>query len=860
MTSPATRLDGRRAALLLLLVLCFAQQALVLRDGLRLLLAGPDVLPRAGLAVEAGGVVRSVDGVHAGVLSAGDVIVAVDGAPWRGRASLSAPVAARRAGDELRLRASRDGAERDVALVLQPRPPLDGGSQALLIVLVLLSPLLAIALGFGVAWMRPRDPLAWLLLLLLIGFAAMGERDQIQRAAWPDLLRPLALFWRHALGALWPLALFLLALRFPDRLGLDARFPWVKWLIGVPAVLDALLVGAYFVADADRPAAVATLGAWLGHAQLPRFVLSNVAIGSFFAITGYRMGTTQDPDDRRRLRLLNFGATAALLPIFPFVLASGVFGTSWSSFSPLLLVPALLALALLPLTLAYVIVVERAMGISVVVRQGLQYALARRGIRVLQGLGIGLALTAGLALALDPALNRPRKIQAIATGVLFAVVAGRAGERLRRWLDRRFFREAYDAERILGEVADELQELVDVRKVVDTLARRLSGALHASRLAVLLREGSVLQPALALGYEGPPPPAFELDGPVARRLAVAKEPPRVYLDDPESWVNQAEAEPERPRLQALGSELLLPLATRTGLLGFLALGPKKSEEPYSPLDVRLLRSVATQAALALHNAQLAEQVAAEVAQRARFNRELEIAREVQEQLYPRELPRAPGLDLAGHCRPARGVGGDYYDFLDLDDGRVGIAIGDISGKGIPAALLMASLQASLRSQRIAGARTDLATLMGNLNRLIHDASPSNRYATFFYGEYDPRDGRLAYVNAGHNAPMLFRKAGDAPERLEVGGPVIGLLPVAAYQSGEVVLHPGDALLGFTDGISEAMDPADEEWGEPRLTEAFRACGGLAASAAVERLIAAADAFAAGAPQHDDMTVIVVRRG
>ncbi len=852
-------IDGRRAALLVLLALCLAQQGLVLRDGLRLLLGAPDLLPRAGLSVEAGGRVRSVADAHAGRLAEGDVIVAVDGEPWQGRASLSAPVAAKRAGDVVRLKVSREGVVRDVALVLQPRPELDGGNRALLIVLVLLSPLLAIALGFGVAWVRPRDPLAWLLLLLLTGFTAMGELEMIQRSAWPEPLRPLALFWRHGLGASWPLALLLFALRFPDRLPLDQRHPWVKWLVVVPLAADVLVLGLLAVADADHPRLAGALAGWLQVARLPRFVLSNVAIGSFFAITGYRMGTTQDPDDRRRLRLLNFGATAALLPIFPLVLANGLFGLSWASVSPLLMVPALLALALLPLTLAYVIVVERAMGISVVLRQGLQYALARRGIRVLQALGIGLALTAGLALALDPELNRPRKIQAIATGVLFAAVLGRAGERLRGWLDRRFFREAYDAERLLSEVSDELQELVDVRKVVDTLARRLSDALHASRLAVLLREGAALQPAFAVGYAGAPP-SFDTDGPVARRLTAAKEPPRVYLDDPESWANQPEAAAERPHLEALGSELLLPLATRTGLLGFLALGPKKSEEPYSPLDVRLLRSVATQAALALHNAQLAEQVAAEVAQRARFTREVEIAREVQEQLYPRELPRAPGLDLAGHCRPARGVGGDYYDFLALDDGRVGVAIGDISGKGIPAALLMASLQASLRSQTIGGARADLATLMANLNRLIHDASPSNRYATFFYGEYDPRDGRLAYVNAGHNAPMVFRAGGGEPERLEVGGPVIGLLPIAGYEAGEATLRPGDALLGFTDGISEAMNPADEEWGEPRLADAFRACAGLPAAAAVERLIAAADAFAAGAPQHDDMTVIVVRRG
>ncbi|MCM2257155.1 MAG: SpoIIE family protein phosphatase [Vicinamibacteria bacterium] len=859
MSSSTGAFGGRHAALLVLLALCLAQQALVLRDGLASLLAAPDRLPRAGLVVAADGRVLSVGaGQVAGPL-AGDRIVVVDGEPWQGRATLITTVAARRAGEELPLRVVREGRETAVAVTLQPRPVLGHGDRALLVVLVLLSPLLAIALGFGVAWVRPRDPLAWLLLLLLLGFTAMGELELIQRAAWPWPLRPIALFWRHALGTSWPFALFLFALRFPDRLPLDVRRPAFKWLLAGPLMIDAVVIGLYGVVAADFGAVATSFEAYAEAARLPRFVLTNLAIGSFFAITGYRMGTTRDADDRRRLRMLNFGATAALLPIFPLVLLNGIFGVPLATISPLYLVPALLALALLPITLAYVIVVERAMGISVVLRQGLQYALARRGIRVLQGIGAGLALTAGLGLALDPGLNRPRKIQAIATGVMFAVIVGRAGERVRRALDRRFFREAYDAERILSEVSEEVREIVDVRRLVDTLARRLSDALHASRLAVLLREGPFLQPALALGYGDGPPLAFDGNGPVARRLAEAKEPPRVYLDDPESWANQPAAAAERGQLQALGSELLLPLSTRSGLLGFLALGPKKSEEPYSPLDVRLLRSVAGQASLALHNAQLAEQVAAEVAQRARFTREVEIAREVQEQLYPRDLPRVPGLDLAGHCRPARGVGGDYYDFLSLDDGRIGIAIGDISGKGIPAALLMASLQASLRSQTIGGARGDLATLMGNLNRLIHDASPSNRYATFFYAEYDPSNGRLAYVNAGHNAPMLFRAGGGPPERLEVGGPVIGLLPIAAYVEGAALLRPGDALLGFTDGISEAMDPSDEEWGEERMAAAFEACAGLAAAPAVERMIEAADGFAAGAPQYDDMTVIVVRR-
>jgi sigma-B regulation protein RsbU (phosphoserine phosphatase) len=312
-------------------------------------------------------------------------------------------------------------------------------------------------------------------------------------------------------------------------------------------------------------------------------------------------------------------------------------------------------------------------------------------------------------------------------------------------------------------------------------------------------------------------------------------------------------------LKELDSQLLLPLAVKERLPGFISLGPKQSEEPYTNTDLRLLQSVATQAGLALENSRLTERIAAEVAQRERLNRELEIAREVQERLFPQKLPSISGMDYCGACRPALGVGGDYYDFLLLPADLFGIAIGDVSGKGIAAALLMASLQASLRSQAIQET-DDVAGLMGNVNRLVYDASAENRYATFFYAQYEPSTRNLTYVNAGHNPPAVLRKKGDEWEiiRLDAGGAVVGLLRSFPYSQASVTLEPGDTLVAFTDGISEAMNPAEEEWGEENLIEAMKDCQGLSASDTIARIIEAADRFAAGAKQHDDMTLIVVR--
>lgn len=309
-------------------------------------------------------------------------------------------------------------------------------------------------------------------------------------------------------------------------------------------------------------------------------------------------------------------------------------------------------------------------------------------------------------------------------------------------------------------------------------------------------------------------------------------------------------------LRTLDTQLLLSLSIKGRLLGFVSLGPKKSEEPYTGTDLKLLQSVAIQTGLALENSQLTAVIAADAAQRERLNRELEIAREVQERLFPQTLPPIAGLDYCGACRPAQGVGGDYYDFLALPEGKLGIAIGDVSGKGIAAALLMASLQASLRSQAII-CPAELDTLMRNVNRLVYEASASNRYATFFYAQYHPAALRLDYVNAGHNAPILFR-GGGAVIRLEDGGTVVGLLRNAPYRQSSVSLRPGDILLLFTDGISEAMTVENEEWGENRLVEAMKECDGLTAAETIQWVLAAADAFAGGAKQHDDMTLVVVK--
>jgi len=793
-------------------------------------------------------------------MRSGDIVVAIDGHAVHGLSDLFGATRRARLGDRLRVRVRSNSAaspiEKDLSIELPPFTYLGltkASSSAFpwIILPSILLPLFCILLGFWVAAVRVDDIAAWLLVILMLGFANTITEGRVLFGN-EDAIQPLLTAFVDGFNTLAPVALVFFGIVFPERLLLDRKFPWIKWLIFGPLLIEAAFSAGFTALTLHHLALARALWPFLLPLQTAGHYLRPTAYISFFAILIFKTIQAQSRDARRRLLLLDVGTTIGIAPFAILYILAVITGASYQGWP---VISVLVTLLIFPLTMAYVILVHRAMDVTVVLRQGVQYLLATGGIRILQ-----LVISIGIiAAAASAGANRSvsRRIILISFGLALLAGMGGFARRLRGWIDRRFFREAYEADAILADVAAQVRTMLETGPLLETVAGRVASALHVPRIAILLNGGEAFCPAYALGYPTPPAMSLSRQSLTVRRLSRAQHA-LVEFAEPDSWVQLAD-DTERAALEELKPELLLPLSLNDELLGIMSLGAKQSEEPFSKTDIRLLDSIAAQTGLALENGRLTEAIRAEAGAREKRNRELELAREVQERLFPQEYPRVPGLEYAGACRPALGVGGDYYDFIPVWESGLAIAIGDVSGKGISAALLMATLRAFLRGQTI-DRQTDLTAVISNLNRLVYESSAHNRYATFFFAVLDSSSRTLNYVNAGHNSPILIRPAGAGPTvlRLEEGGSVVGLMQSGCWNQGQVKLEPGDLLVAYTDGISEAMNGADEEWGEDRLIAAVQATRSAPPPAILDRIVASADEFVAGTPQYDDMTLIVMR--
>ncbi len=307
-------------------------------------------------------------------------------------------------------------------------------------------------------------------------------------------------------------------------------------------------------------------------------------------------------------------------------------------------------------------------------------------------------------------------------------------------------------------------------------------------------------------------------------------------------------------LRASGVKLAVPLISQGELIGVLNLGPRLSEQEYSSDDRKLLDSLTDQAAPALRVDQLVREQKAQAAARQRYEQELEVARLIQQHFLPKELPELPGWQVAAYYRPAREVGGDFYDVIPLPDGRVGFVVGDVTDKGVPAALVMSATRSVLRAavQRL----IEPGPVLERMNDHLCPDMPEKMFVTCLYGVLDPDTGRLRFANAGHDVPYV--KTAHGVRELRARGMPLGLMPDMSYEEREATLAPGESVLLHSDGIVEAHDSEGQMYGFPRLKETVAAAPG--GQRLIDRVLRELEAFTGpDAEQEDDITMVTLER-
>jgi sigma-B regulation protein RsbU (phosphoserine phosphatase) len=392
----------------------------------------------------------------------------------------------------------------------------------------------------------------------------------------------------------------------------------------------------------------------------------------------------------------------------------------------------------------------------------------------------------------------------------------------------------------LFDLGKEFGALLEMDKLVRLLVYSLMGQVGVNRYVICLSDGPDMH-IVASRIDGPPP-----QGELLASLGQLK---GATLVD-EMFVKQG-VDP-RPLLGDLGLKVIVPVQLKGEGKGLILLGERLSREPFSDGDLEFLASLGTLAMIALDNARLFQQTI----EKQRLEDELLIAREIQKGLLPSVLPLVPGFEIAAANVSSKQVGGDYYDVIPIEGERYVIAIGDVSGKGTPAALLMANLQATIRA--LVPLRLPLAELTGRVNDLMCQNTGGNKFVTFFWGIIDPTARTLTYVNAGHNYPYLVH-AGGSSDRLEKGGMILGVMSTTSpYEEENVSLRPCDVLVLFTDGVSEAMSIDSEEYGEPRLEAVLQQSVSLRAQELLAAIHQDVLRHARGAQQSDDITMMIVR--
>ena len=488
----------------------------------------------------------------------------------------------------------------------------------------------------------------------------------------------------------------------------------------------------------------------------------------------------------------------------------------------------------IPVSFAFAILKYRLMEIDVVIRKTVTYSIVSGCVAF-----VYFALAGGLGGLLITRAGVHSTWMTVGATLATVAVFVPVRKRVQNIVDRHFFRRREDLPRALRTLHAETTEIANLHALLNVVAENVVQVLKV-RNAVIFHKSLRDQTFMAdveVGLHDRVEPTALLKGlrfvcstPLLASAGVAFRPPGQLPDF------------ERVAVEHLGTALIVPMQRAEEKIGFMSIGRKLSDQEFEGDEIEFLAATADLTASAIYNLGLRKQA-----------QEYEEAREIQARLLPKQIPQVPGLEISGSWRPARIVGGDYFDVFKLSERRLGLCVGDVSGKGMPAALLMSNLQAVVKA--LATDDIPPETLVAKANRVMWVNTTEDKFITLFYALVDEERRTLQFTNAGHNAPVLTRQDGTQV-RLEEGGLIVGAFQDSGYRQGQVDLRPGDRLVMFTDGITEAANGEDEEFGEKRLVEACLSGRQLSAEALHKSLFDIVTEFCGGQFE-DDATVLVV---
>ncbi|TKJ38453.1 hypothetical protein CEE37_13120 [candidate division LCP-89 bacterium B3_LCP] len=575
------------------------------------------------------------------------------------------------------------------------------------------------------------------------------------------------------------------------------------------------------------------------------FTMISLQITIGFTILGFSHSRATDAIQKRQAALVLWGSGIGLVSLFFLLIFAGILFTAWfqaSRWTALIVTVFFLPLLFSPLSFAYAFGRYRLLEVEGKIKRGTRYISTTV---TLLAVFVGVTYLIGEILLRQFGIMDRTPTFMIALGLALGFTP--AWRRMQNVMERRFYPERHHLRTMARDFLHKVIAVPDRDTLWRRLEVRLKESLGVERIYPVV--ASTDQTKFHYHRDGVQDVTpFQMGQELMQKLQTSNRP--LLVDEAVASGKIALSVESYSWLTARKIALLLPLIVQSQIRGFLGLEFSEGKEDYAPEDLQILGSLASQVALASENIRLLE----ENIDKKRMEEELQLARRIQERFLPQEIPPTPGLKIAAQSLFCLEVAGDYYDVIGMPDGRTVLAVGDVSGKGAGAALLMANLQASLRTA--IAAELDLSSLVGRINNLIFQNTPQEQYITFFVAVFDPHKRSLVYVNAGHNWPVLVKEDGSSQE-LNVGGLILGALQDMPYEQAEIKMDSGDLVLMFTDGISEAMNADEEEFGEDRILEYVIQQRQQPTDSILTGLEETAKSFSGDVPWTDDLTMLLI---